>query len=116
MNYGSFGGGGFGNMPMMPNMGNQERMTPAGEMMFVDGAHQLYSMRMMPGADRVFFDKNEDVFYIVGTNHYGQPQIKAYCFEEIPSTEASGQYVTKQELRELMQEFLGEKGGGGGDK
>jgi hypothetical protein len=111
MDYGSFGGG-YNRMPQM----GQERMAPVGEMMFVDGAHQLYGMRTIPGADKVFFDKEEDVFYVVCTNHYGQPQIKAYCFEEIQGPESSSQYVTKQELRDLMQEFLGGKGGGGHDQ
>lgn len=114
MDYGSFGNGFGGRMPQMPMMGGQERMAPVGEMMFVDGVHQLYGMRTMPGADKVFFSKEEDVFFVVTTDHYGKPEIKAFCFEEIQGPESSNQYVTKQELRELMQEFLGSKGGGGG--
>ena len=107
MDYGSSFGGGFGH-------GGQERMAPFAEMMFVEGVHQLYGMRTVPGADKVFFDKNEDVFYVVCTNHYGQPQIKAYCFEEVKGPEASEQYVTKHELREMIQELLGNGGGGDG--
>ena len=108
MDYGSSFGGGFG------HMGGQERMAPFAEIMFVEGAHQLYGLRTVPGADKVFFDKNEDVFYVVCTNHYGQPQIKAYCFEEIKGPETSEQYVTKHELREMIQELLGKGGGGDG--
>lgn len=121
MDYGSFGGG-FGRMPQqMPMMGGQqERMAPIGEMMFVDGAHQLYGMRTVPGADKVFFSKEEDVFFVVTTNHYGQPQIKAFCFEEIQGPEGSEQYVTKHELKQLMHqvmdELMGSKGGGGGEQ
>lgn len=120
MDYGSFGNG-FGRMPQpqMPMMGGQqERMAPVGEMMFVDGVHQLYGLRTMPGADKVFFSKEEDVFFVVTTNHYGKPEIKAYCYEEIEGPESSSQYVTKQELKQLMHqvmdEFMGSKGGGGG--
>ena len=120
MDYGSFGHG-FGRMPQpqMPMMGGQqERMAPVGEMMFVDGVHQLYGLRTMPGADKVFFSKEEDVFFVVTTNHYGKPEIKAYCYEEIEGPESSSQYVTKQELKQLMHqvmdEFMGSKGGSGG--
>lgn len=113
MDYGSFGSGFGGRMPQVPMMGSQERMAPVGEMMFVEGVHQLYGMRTMPGADKVFFSKEEDVFFVVTTDHYGKPEIKAYCFEEIQGPEASGQFVTKQELKELMQEFLGGGKGGG---
>ena len=118
MDYSSFGNG-FGRMPQMPMMGGQqERIAPAGEMMFVDGVHQLYGMRTPPGADKVFFSKEEDVFFVVTTNHYGQPEIKAYCFEEIQGPESSSQFVTKHELKQLMHqvmdEFMGGKGGGGG--
>ena len=119
MDYGSFGHG-FGRMPQpqMPMMGGQERMAPAGEMMFVDGIHQLYGMRTMPGAEKSFFSKTKDVFFVVSTDELGRTEIRTYCYEEIEGPESSSQYVTKQELKQLMHqvmdEFMGSKGGGGG--
>lgn len=129
-NGGSYGsGGGFGRMQMggggmgqssqgmMSQMGSsqqQERMLPMGEMVFVDGVHQLYSVRAIPGSDKVFFDKEEDVFFVVCTNHYGQQEIKAFRYEEIPKGTGGEQYVTKQEIQQLLEQFLSQRGGGGG--
>lgn len=134
-----YGGGApqMGGFPNMPQMGmspfgmvppimmgmsqvgprGQERQAPIGEPIFIDGVQQAYAMATQPDTDKIFFDKEEPVFYFVSVDRVGVPTVKVYCFKEVPTHQAGamGNYVTREEIGQMIQAYLQVKGGGGGE-
>ena len=96
-------------------MGQQERQAPIGEPIFLDGLQRAYAMASMPDTDKIFFDKEEPVFYHVSVDRVGVPSVKVYCFKEVPTHQAMsamGNYVTREEIGQMIQAYLQMKGGG----
>ena len=101
-------------------MGGQERQAPIGEPIFIDGVQQAYAMAMQPDTDKVFFDKEEPVFYCVSVDRMGIPTVKVYRFQEVPTHQAMGamgNYVTREEIGQMIQACIMAtmKGGSGGE-
>ena len=98
-------------------MGGQERQAPIGEPIFIDGVQQAYAMAMQPDTDKVFFDKEEPVFYCVSVDRMGIPTVKVYRFQEVPMHPPMGgamsNFVTKEEIGQMIQAYLAMKGGSG---
>ena len=98
-------------------MGGQERQAPIGEPIFIDGVQQAYAMAMQPDTDKVFFDKEEPVFYCVSVDKIGIPTVKVYRFQEVPMHPPMGgamsNFVTKEEIGQMIQAYLAMKGGSG---
>ena len=104
-------------MGMSQRMGQQERQAPIGEPIFIDGVQQAYAMANQPDTDKVFFDKEEPVFYCVSVDRVGIPAVKVYRFQEVPmyppAGGAMGNYVTREEIGQMIQGYLQMKGGSG---
>ena len=109
--------------PMMMGMGmsqlgrgmGQDRHAPIGEPIFIDGVQQAYAMATTPDTDKIFFDKEEPVFYHVSVDRGVVPSVKVYCFKEVPTHQAMGamgNYVTREEIGQMIQAYLQMKGGG----
>lgn len=133
-------GGGYPQMgfPTMPQMGmnplgmmppvmmgmsqlarsGQDRQAPIGEPIFIDGVQQAYAMATMPDTDKIYFDKEEPVFYHVAVDRVGIPTVKVYCFKEVPTHQAMGamgNYVTREEIGQMIQAYIMATKGGNGD-
>lgn len=97
--------------PMMMGMSRQqgmgqERQAPLGEPIFLDGIQQAYAMATVPDTDKVFFDREEPVFYHVSVDRVGVPSVKVFCFKEVPTHQAMagmGNYVTREEIGQMVQ-------------
>lgn len=101
-------------MSQMARMG-QDRQAPIGEPIFIDGIQQAYAMAAVPDTDKVYFDKQEAIFYHVAVDRVGVPTVKAYCFKEMPlhPSGAMGNFVTREEIGQMIQAYLLAKGGNG---
>lgn len=101
-------------------MGGQERQAPIGEPIFIDGVQQAYAMAMQPDTDKVFFDKEEPVFYCVSVDRMGIPTVKVYRFQEVPMHPPMGgamsNFVTKEEIGQMIQAYIMATKGGSGDE
>ena len=65
---------------------------------------------MQPDTDKVFFDKEEPVFYCVSVDRMGIPTVKVYRFQEVPMHPPMGgamsNFVTKEEIGQMIQAYL----------
>ena len=77
----------------------------------VNGLESVKACATVPQSRMVYFDANEDIFYIKETDINNYPTIRAYKFEEIKSPEASKtvEYVTIEEFNKFKEEMLNGK-------
>ena len=74
----------------------------------VNGLESVKACATIPQSRMVYFDADEDVFYIKETDINNYPTIRTYRFEEIKSQEyiASVEYVTIDEFNKFKQEVM----------
>jgi hypothetical protein len=77
----------------------------------VNGLESVKACATVPQSRMVYFDADEDIFYIKDTDINNYPTIRAYRFEEIKSPEAkkSVEYVTIDEFNKFKEEVLNGK-------
>lgn len=76
----------------------------------VNGLESVKACATIPQSRMVYFDADEDIFYIKETDINNYPTIKAYKFEEIKSPEQSSvKYVTIDEFNKFKEELLNGK-------
>lgn len=97
------------NNPMQPYpMPGMDRYTVG--MNWVNGATEVDSVELPPGANAVFFDKaNDGIMYIRSRDRFSiYSPTRVFKIEEIvPKVSENSEYVTRSELEELFQRFLG---------
>ena len=72
--------------PDLPSVGSIEELAP---------------IPTQPNAKYPYFDKNDDVFYIVATNENNFKTVKRYRFYEDPIPKPEDKYATKDEIMDL---------------
>lgn len=76
----------------------------------VNGLESVKACATIPQSRMVYFDADEDIFYIKETDINNYPTIRTYRFEEIKSSnEKSSEYVTMDEFNEFKKEVLNGK-------
>jgi hypothetical protein len=77
----------------------------------VNGLESVKACATVPQSRMVYFDADEDIFYIKETDINNYPTIRAYRFEEMKSPEASKtvEYVTIEEFNKFKEEVLNGK-------
>lgn len=76
----------------------------------VNGLESVKACATVPQSRMVYFDADDDVFYIKETDINNYPTIRAYRFEEIKSPdEKSVEYVTIDEFNKFKEEVLNGK-------
>ena len=94
-------------VPQMPFMAQPEKVAPLGEMIFVDTKEQLQGVNIPANAQRVFFSKTMQAFYVVETDKMGIQKVSTYKFEEIREPAPDEKYVTRAEFQELLNALEG---------
>lgn len=99
--------------PMMPRfpmpMQMQESQFPAGEMAWLDTKDQIGNMLIPPNQSRVFFSKTEPVFYVATSDKMGLVSVSTYGFSEIKETTPEEKFITRDELKNILADLLGNK-------
>lgn len=75
---------------------------------WVNGVKDVENRYVMPGSTAIFWDNNEDRFYIKSIDALGKTNIKTYEFKEVeqPKVEnTTPEYVTKADLLEFMNQI-----------
>ena len=67
----------------------------------VSAIEELSQMPTQPNSRYNYFDKNEDVFYIISTNEHNFKSISRYRYYEDPIPKPEDNYATKQEIMDL---------------
>ena len=81
--------------------------TPQTNIAKVNGLESVKACATVPQSRMVYFDADEDIFYIKETDINNYPTIRAYKFEELKSPEhKSVEYVTIDEFNKFKQEVL----------
>ena len=62
---------------------------------------ELQHLPTQPNAKYAYFDKNDDVFYVVDTNENNYKTVSRYRFYEDPIPKPEDTYATKQEILDL---------------
>ena len=76
----------------------------------VNGLESVKACATVPQSRMVYFDADEDIFYIKETDINNYPTIRAYRFEEIKSPDKmSVEYVTIDEFNKFKEELLNGK-------
>ena len=75
---------------------------------WVNGVKDVENRYVMPGSTAIFWDNNEDRFYIKSIDALGKTNIKTYEFKEIvtqPPVENNVNYVTKSDFEEFTKKI-----------
>ena len=91
-------------LPLYPSnsVGTQPVSTVKGpDLPSVSGIDELSALATQPNARYSYFDKNEDVFYIISTNENNYKSVHRYRFYEDPIPKPEDTYATKQEIMDL---------------
>ena len=92
-------------MPLYPSTSVTPSITAASikgpDLPSVSNMEELSQMATQPNARYPYFDKNDDVFYIVSTNENNYKTISRYRFYEDPIPKPEDNYATKQEIMDL---------------
>ena len=77
----------------------------------VNGLESVKACATVPQSKMVYFDANEDIFYIKETDINNYPTIRSYKFEEIKPKEnlKTVEYVTIDEFNKFKEELLNGK-------
>lgn len=75
--------------------------------LWVDSLQQAEQFELPPGCDVALFCKAKDEVYIRSRDRYNIYSTKIYELKEITPVKPESQYVTRTELEELFQRFLG---------
>lgn len=77
----------------------------------VNGLESVKACATVPQSRMVYFDANEDIFYIKETDINNYPTIRSYKFEEIKPEEnlKTVEYVTIEEFNKFKEELLNGK-------
>lgn len=86
--------------------------VPSNNIIWVQGIEGAKAQQIKPGVTLLLLDSENDQFYIKACDQYGIClPIKTFKFEEVVATPAvvqvpaAAQYVTKEELMEILKEF-----------
>lgn len=97
---------------MYPYQANnvQPYITPVmgDELKVVNGIDSARQYPMRPNARTILLDGEQDMFYLLTSDATGMTSIKTYRFEEVPQPKPinANDYVTKDELKEVLNEFF----------
>lgn len=94
----------------MNPMGNYQIGVPqfSSGINFVNGVQEVEKFDLPPGGTAVFFDKgDENIMYIRSRDVYNIYKTRIYSFTEIQPKLPETPYVTRAELEEMFQRFLG---------
>ena len=111
---------GYGTNPL-ENMQRQleQIRTPLGQptsnIIWVQGVEGAKGYQLPAKANMLVMDsENENTMYIISSDEVGMRRMRVFKFEEIeqkPATPADmSQYVTKDDVRNIILEMFGEKG------
>ena len=92
----------------VPFSGNSmQNNGPANLLFRVNGLDGVKAVRLQRNSVVPLFDENEDFFYIKATDNEGFPTYRKFKYEEVEFTEPKAeQYVTKEELKSILQDTL----------
>lgn len=86
--------------------------VPSNNIIWVQGIEGAKAQQIKPGVTLLLLDSENDQFYIKACDQYGIClPIKTFKFEEVVAAPAvvqapaAAQYVTKEELMEILKEF-----------
>lgn len=74
---------------------------------WVENIQQAEQFELPPGCDVALFNKNKDELYIRSRDRYNIYSTRIYELKEITPVKPESQYVTRNELEEIFQKFLG---------
>lgn len=76
---------------------------------WVEGLQEVSSVELPPGGSAVFIDKvNDGMMYLKTRDTFNVYNTRVFKMEEVPQQPpVGGDYVTRKELEELFQKFLG---------
>ena len=90
-------------MPLYPSTSVLPTVTSAKgpDLASVISMDELTQLATQPNSRYSYFDKNDDVFYIVTTNENNYKTISRYRYYEDPIPKPEDNYATKQEIMDL---------------
>ena len=89
-------------MPLYPSTSYGQPATSKGpDLPSIGSVEELSTIATQPNARYVYFDKNDDYFYIVRTNENNYKTISRHRFYEDPIPKPEDNYATKQEILDL---------------
>lgn len=77
---------------------------------WVQGINGAKSYQLMPNSNVVLMDsENENVFYIKSSDNLGMCKIRTFKYEEVIEQEKPKEYVTRDEIKEILKELQDEQ-------
>lgn len=124
-NYGNNIRPGNGIMPVNTSQFEQNggsrdpNMITGSNIRWASGIDEVKHTQLAPNCNCAMFDGNTNgLMYIKSCDNIGKPNMQYFKYEEISEQEAlamvnanSPQYVTKEELKEMLSELISTKGG-----
>ncbi len=92
-------------MGMNPYIGGMSNLNNG--ITWVENIQQAEQFELPPGCDVALFNKNKDELYIRSRDRYNIYSTRVYELKEITPVKPESQYVTRNELEEMFQRFLG---------
>lgn len=91
---------------MNPYMAGMPKFSPG--INWVNGLQEVDSFDLPPGGMAVFIDKvNDGMMYIRTRDIYNVYSTRVFKYSEVQTKQPDSPYVTRSELEELFQRFLG---------
>lgn len=93
-------------MGINPYMAGMPKFSPG--INWVNGLQEVDSFDLPPGGMAVFIDKvNDGMMYIRTRDIYNVYSTRVFKYSEVQTKQPDSPYVTRSELEELFQRFLG---------
>ena len=94
-------------MPLYPSstLGTVSSSVKGPDLPSVESIEELSQLPTQPNAKYPYFDKNDDVFYVVSTNENNFKSVSRYRFYEDPIPKPEDNYATKQEILDLKEDI-----------
>lgn len=87
-----------------PSLNSQNAIT------WVQGRDGAKAFQLPPGASVVLMDsETDDTFYIKTTDNIGMATLRTFKYSEIKEEPKAHEYMTKQEVMDLLKEFKHEQ-------
>lgn len=74
---------------------------------WVESVQQAEQVELPPGCDIALLNKNKDELYIRSRDRYNIYSTRIFELKEVTPVKQESQYVTRTELEEMFQRFLG---------
>ena len=89
-------------------MYNMNQRYPQNGITWVQGIEGAKAFQLMPNSNTMLLDsENEGIFYIKTSDNVGMCNLRIFKYEEVNNTPDTSQFVTRQELNEIIASLKG---------